>query len=84
LIQRIIESVMLWTLFVILAACVAAIGAFFWQRAFPPETFELRADAWTCTASHVESGTRTIFAGKVPIVQPYTTTVCDNWKRMGK
>lgn len=51
------------------------------------ETFALRKDTWTCTASHEETQTITtnMIVGKVIVPQIITqvVTVCDRYERKG-
>lgn len=56
------------------------IGYAFYHDMTSP-TFSLKKDSWRCTASHNESSTYFIQAGKVMVPQTTNSTVCDQWSR---
>lgn len=66
---------------VVLSVVVAGCALWAVYDAVTAETFSLRKDEWTCTASHEETVTTWIVVGNVQVPQITTTTVCDQWTR---
>jgi hypothetical protein len=60
---------------------VVAATAYVVYDGFVAETFSLRKDRWTCTASHEETYTYFTQVGKVSAPQTGIQTVCDEYRR---
>lgn len=70
-----------WLLLVLLILAMGALLAALHEALRPRETLTLRADEWECTADHTERRLMTTIVGKVTVMTPTTSTVCDEYRR---
>ena len=69
-------------LVVLVVLAVAAVGVGAWQESKRP-TFELKKDDWECVKDERRTHLQPMLVGKVTIMQPVTTTVCLEYRRIG-
>lgn len=76
-------TALLWVLFLVGAATIVVALFLFWQDSQKP-TFELIKEEWVCSNSETRSRLIPMPVGKVTVLQPTTTNVCVEYKRIKK